>query len=239
MGFFGVWVNTRVQTPRRCGDPLSAGVFDFSRLLVRPLRTSCWIVGKLVPLIARQSNDVHVEGQRRPATGDCTKPTDQDSGSKRPGKASSVTGVGEAQATADGVAREPLSRCSIPDLDDPADAIETGRVLVGGKPMLNPRARVAESAPITVRPELVLRGAAKLEAAITGFDVARRRADRARLRRRGRRLHDRAPRPRRGPRLRRRRRLRAAPGRAAPEPAGGEPRTHEPRRPHRPSSCPT
>ena len=59
-----------------------------------------------------------------------------------------------------------------PDLDDPADAIETGRVLVGGKPMLNPRARVAESAPITVRPELVLRGAAKLEAAITGFDVA-------------------------------------------------------------------
>ncbi len=27
-----------------------------------------------------------------------------------------------------------------PDLDDPGDAIETGRVLVGGKPMLNPRA---------------------------------------------------------------------------------------------------
>ena len=59
-----------------------------------------------------------------------------------------------------------------PDLDDPADAIETGRVLVGGKPMLNPRARVAESAPIAVRPELVLRGAAKLAAAITRFDVA-------------------------------------------------------------------
>ena len=58
-----------------------------------------------------------------------------------------------------------------PDLDDPGDAIETGRVLVGGKPMLNPRARVAESAPITVRPELALRGAAKLEAAITGFGV--------------------------------------------------------------------
>ena len=59
-----------------------------------------------------------------------------------------------------------------PDLDDPGDAIETGRVLVGGKPMLNPRARVAESAPITVRPELALRGAAKLEAAIIGFAVA-------------------------------------------------------------------
>jgi 23S rRNA (cytidine1920-2'-O)/16S rRNA (cytidine1409-2'-O)-methyltransferase len=58
-----------------------------------------------------------------------------------------------------------------PDLDDPEDAIETGRVLVGGKPMLNAWARVAESAPITVRPELVLRGAAKLEAAISAFAV--------------------------------------------------------------------
>lgn len=58
-----------------------------------------------------------------------------------------------------------------PEIEDPADAIETGRVLVGGKPVLNPRARVAESAPITVEPELVLRGAAKLEAAISGFDV--------------------------------------------------------------------
>ncbi len=40
-----------------------------------------------------------------------------------------------------------------PDLDDPGDAIETGRVLVGGKPKLNPRPRVAESASLTVRPE--------------------------------------------------------------------------------------
>jgi hypothetical protein len=29
-GFFGVVVYTRVQTPRRWGDPLSAGDFDFS-----------------------------------------------------------------------------------------------------------------------------------------------------------------------------------------------------------------
>ena len=29
-GFFGVVVNTRVQTPRRWGEPLSAGVFVFS-----------------------------------------------------------------------------------------------------------------------------------------------------------------------------------------------------------------
>ncbi len=58
-----------------------------------------------------------------------------------------------------------------PEIDDPDEAIQTGRVLVGGKPVLNPRARVAESAPITVEPDVVLRGAAKLEAAITTFDV--------------------------------------------------------------------
>src|SRR5918994_2302145 len=44
-GFFGVVVYTRVQTPRRCGLPLSAGVLVFSTLSCRPLRTSCWIVG--------------------------------------------------------------------------------------------------------------------------------------------------------------------------------------------------
>src|SRR6478672_11800758 len=45
LGFFGVWVNTRVHTPRRWGEPFSAGVFDFSGFVSRPLRTSCWIVG--------------------------------------------------------------------------------------------------------------------------------------------------------------------------------------------------
>src|SRR4051794_16731616 len=45
LGFLGVCVNTRVQTPRRWGEPLSAGVFDFSGFVSRPLRTSCWIVG--------------------------------------------------------------------------------------------------------------------------------------------------------------------------------------------------
>ena len=44
-GFFGVVVYTRVQTPRRWGEPLSAGVFVLSGLVSRPLRTSCWIVG--------------------------------------------------------------------------------------------------------------------------------------------------------------------------------------------------
>src|SRR5689334_10596043 len=45
LGFLGVWVNTRVHTPRRWGEPFSAGVLDFSGLVSRPLRTSCWIVG--------------------------------------------------------------------------------------------------------------------------------------------------------------------------------------------------
>src|SRR3954462_4578133 len=44
-GFFGVIVDTRVQTPRRCGAPWSAGVFVFSRLDVRPLRMSWFTVG--------------------------------------------------------------------------------------------------------------------------------------------------------------------------------------------------
>src|SRR4051812_42424369 len=48
-GFFGVVVNTRVQTPRRCGDPRSAGVLLFSVLLSRPLRTSWAIVGTGLP----------------------------------------------------------------------------------------------------------------------------------------------------------------------------------------------
>src|SRR5690242_11425472 len=49
LGFFGVCVKTRVQTPRRCGEPFSAGVFVFSALVSRPLRTSWAIVGTRVP----------------------------------------------------------------------------------------------------------------------------------------------------------------------------------------------
>src|SRR5882757_240102 len=47
-GFFGVWVNTRVHTPRRWGEPFRAGVFDFSGLVSRPLRTSWAMVGTLL-----------------------------------------------------------------------------------------------------------------------------------------------------------------------------------------------
>src|SRR5262245_18577982 len=44
-GFLGVWVNTRVHTPRRWGAPLSAGVLTFDVFDWRPLRTSWEIVG--------------------------------------------------------------------------------------------------------------------------------------------------------------------------------------------------
>src|SRR2546423_5751828 len=44
-GFFGVVVYTRVHTPRRCGLPLSAGVFVLLVFAWRPLRTNCWMVG--------------------------------------------------------------------------------------------------------------------------------------------------------------------------------------------------
>src|SRR5438093_2675428 len=44
-GFFGVVVYTRVQTPRRWGEPFRAGVFVFDTLSWRPFRTSCWMVG--------------------------------------------------------------------------------------------------------------------------------------------------------------------------------------------------
>src|SRR3954451_12604536 len=56
-GFFGVVVYTRVHTPRRWGEPLSAGVLVFSTLSSRPLRTSWLIVGMggldLLPALGR------------------------------------------------------------------------------------------------------------------------------------------------------------------------------------------
>src|SRR5215211_2053220 len=44
-GFFGVTVKTRVQTPRFCGAPRSAGVFIFAFGVARPLRISWLTVG--------------------------------------------------------------------------------------------------------------------------------------------------------------------------------------------------
>src|SRR5262245_148549 len=47
-GFLGVVVYTRVHTPRRWGEPLSAGVLALLALSWRPLRTSWLMVGNLV-----------------------------------------------------------------------------------------------------------------------------------------------------------------------------------------------
>src|SRR3954447_15268629 len=44
-GFFGVVVYTRVQTPRRWGEPFRAGVLVLLNFELRPWRTSCWMVG--------------------------------------------------------------------------------------------------------------------------------------------------------------------------------------------------
>src|ERR1700746_1494143 len=44
-GFFGVRVITCTHTPRRCGQSVSAGDFDFTDTLRRPFRISWLIVG--------------------------------------------------------------------------------------------------------------------------------------------------------------------------------------------------
>src|SRR5699024_3156221 len=63
-GFLGVVVYTRVQTPRRCGLPLSAGVLVWPARALRPLRTSCWMVGTTSP-----SRTFDCSGDRGPIIG--------------------------------------------------------------------------------------------------------------------------------------------------------------------------
>jgi hypothetical protein len=48
-GFFGVCVNTRTQTPRRCGLFCSAGLFVFATIWARPFLTSWLMVGTTPP----------------------------------------------------------------------------------------------------------------------------------------------------------------------------------------------
>src|SRR5512145_3156287 len=57
LGFFGVVVYTRVQTPRRCGQSVSAGALVFAFTSLRPSRTSWLIVGILSVLRARSDPD--------------------------------------------------------------------------------------------------------------------------------------------------------------------------------------
>jgi hypothetical protein len=44
-GFFGVRVITCTHTPRRCGQSVSAGDFDFTDTFRRPFRINWLIVG--------------------------------------------------------------------------------------------------------------------------------------------------------------------------------------------------
>src|SRR5215467_2008432 len=84
LGFLGVWVKTRVHTPRRWGEPFSAGVFDFSGFVSRPLRTSCWIVGTdLLRASNRLRNSRGQNGSPGPRGNDA-RPTHHASGTKPP-----------------------------------------------------------------------------------------------------------------------------------------------------------
>jgi 23S rRNA (cytidine1920-2'-O)/16S rRNA (cytidine1409-2'-O)-methyltransferase len=58
-----------------------------------------------------------------------------------------------------------------PDLEDPAEAVLEGRVLVDGRPILNPESQVRAGASVSVKASRSLRGAAKLAAALERFPV--------------------------------------------------------------------
>src|SRR3954453_5974245 len=64
-GFLGVFVYTLVHTPRRWGAPFRAGVFVLSDLVMRPLRTSCWMVGTR-DLVALRDKERTGAGARPP-----------------------------------------------------------------------------------------------------------------------------------------------------------------------------
>jgi len=59
-----------------------------------------------------------------------------------------------------------------PDLADAGAAIAQGRVLVDGRVILNPNSRVRVGASIAIQPPPVLRGEAKLRAALKAFPIA-------------------------------------------------------------------
>ena len=54
---------------------------------------------------------------------------------------------------------------------DAASVISAGEVLVDGVPVTNPRSRLRAGSRVTLRPATVLRGSAKLRAALERFDV--------------------------------------------------------------------
>jgi hypothetical protein len=68
-GFLGVVVETRVHTPRFCGEPCSAGVAAFFNCFSRSLRTSWLVVGMAAPLSLRGKGDYYKVVRRGPKIG--------------------------------------------------------------------------------------------------------------------------------------------------------------------------
>src|SRR5215831_9108393 len=74
-GFFGVWVNTRTQTPRFCGLFCSAGLLVLLTIFLRPARTNWLIVGIAFVSSPGQSRGPAAGTRRRLSTGQ--RPDDQ------------------------------------------------------------------------------------------------------------------------------------------------------------------
>src|SRR3954463_12187543 len=73
-GFLGVRVKTRVQTPRRWGDPWRAGVFVLSWGALRPLRTSCLTVGTESLLVSQTVEGLPSQKEGRQGARPCQPP---------------------------------------------------------------------------------------------------------------------------------------------------------------------
>src|SRR5688572_23145025 len=73
-GFFGVWVNTRTQTPRFCGLSCSAGLLVLLMTFSRPFRTSWLIVGTGVPSNPSYKRRGTTSLRSKPDCGETTAP---------------------------------------------------------------------------------------------------------------------------------------------------------------------
>src|SRR3954470_18333686 len=65
-GFFGVWVNTRTQTPRFCGLSCSEGLLVLVMTFSRPLRTSWLIVGTVQTTPVTRITDAREKQNKTP-----------------------------------------------------------------------------------------------------------------------------------------------------------------------------
>src|SRR5689334_16929874 len=69
-------VNTRVQTPRRCGERFNAGALFFFFWVSRPWRTSCWMVGiGLLSALFRCQDPAHATNTPGSGSRSCVRAT--------------------------------------------------------------------------------------------------------------------------------------------------------------------